>query len=139
MTQLDKLMAWLQTFPLWQELEMETDHLSQLPNSAGLYPRGIRELGRKKDITGAVRGVNALELTLYRRCCSGQQRTDNARWLLALQLWIQEQSALGLCPALGDEPQAEKIRAEQGRLESADQTGTDRYAVIVTAEFIKYY
>ena len=135
MTVLDKLISWLQTFPLWEGEKTCVDSLMSTPGSVGLYPRGIREMGRREDVLGNVEVVNRLQILLCRVTAGEDDRAEDAAWLLALQDWVRQQSAAGLAPRLGDVPEKEWIRAEQGRLKTPVQTGTGRYAVTITAEY----
>lgn len=139
MTALEKMTAWLQTFPLWQEERLHVDYLDAVPGNAGLYPGGLEEISRREDVLGHVTVQNRLHFMLYRVTSGQQDNGENSRWLLKFQAWVQEQCALGLAPHFGDDPTQEKIRAEQGKLKSASQTGTGKYAVAITAEYVKFY
>lgn len=135
MTALEKMKAWLQTFPLWQG-ELQVDVSGAMPGEQGLFPQGIQEISRKTDVSGNVTAINRLRFLLYRMAPLGQE--EHSLWLLKLQDWIQRQSGEGLAPQFGDDPQRERIRAEKGRLLSAPQSGTGRYAVEITADYILY-
>lgn len=139
MTALEKMTAWLQTFPLWQEERLHVDYLDAVPGNAGLYPGGLEEVSRREDVLGHVTVQNRLHFMLYRVTPGQQDNGENSRWLLEFQAWVQKQCALGLAPCFGDDPTQEKIRAEQGKLKSASQTGTGKYAVAITAEYVKFY
>lgn len=130
---LERITGWLQTFPLW-EGELAIDSLKPVPGSVGIFPRGVEELSRREDVLGNVRASNRLELMLYR--VSDGDGKQAAAWLLALQEWVNGQSAAGLAPQLGDVPGEEKLFARQGRLSAPAQTGTGRYAVKITAEYV---
>ncbi len=132
-----KLTDWLKTFPLWQEEALSVDYLDAAPGNAGLYPEGLEEVSRKGDVLGNVTVKNRLHFVLYRLCTGQQDGRENSLWLLQLQAWIQQQSIAGLTPKFGDVPEQESIYAQKGRLLSANQTGTAKYAVNITAEFIK--
>lgn len=138
MTALEKLVQWLKTFPLWED-DLHIDDLGAAPSNAGLYPGGLEELSRREDVLGNVTVVCRLHFLLYRRTARQQDHGENSRWLLQLQDWVQQQSAAGLAPVFGDDPQKEHIRAEKGKLQQASQTGTGKYAVSITAEFEKHY
>lgn len=130
---LEKITGWLQTFPLW-EGELAVDSIEPIPGSVGIFPRGVEELSRREDVLGNVELRNRLELMLYRVSDGDAQQA--AAWLLALQEWINGQSAAGLAPQLGDVPGEERLFARQGRLSAPAQTGTGRYAVKITAEYV---
>ena len=139
MTALEKVIAWLRTFPLWKEETLHVDYLAAVPGNAGLYPGGLEELSRRTDVLGNVTVRNRLHFVLYLRTAGQQDNGENSLWLMEFQNWVQAQSAAGLAPVFGDAPKDETIRAERGKLHNADQTGTGKYAVTLTAEFVKYY
>ncbi len=139
MTALEKITAWLKTFPLWNGQPLYVDYLDALPGQAGLYPEGLEQVSRHEDVLGIVTVKNRLHFVLY-RCTPGQQdNREHSEWLLLLQNWIQQQSIAGLAPCFGDVPEKESICAQKGRLRSADQVGTGKYTVTLTVEFIKQY
>lgn len=139
MTELDRIVSWLHTFPLWGDTELSVDHVKAVPGNAGLYPQGVEELSRHSDVLGNVTVENRLRLVLYRVSAGQSDSTDAANWLLQLQNWMQSQSAAGRAPRLGDDPAREQIRAEQGKLRNASQSGTGKYAVTITAEYVKQF
>lgn len=136
-TELNKIIRWLKTFPLWGDTVLWVDHLKMAPGFAGLYPQGIEEITRHQDVLGNVTVENRLKILLYRASTGQQDSPEAANWLLNLQNWIQSQSAAGLAPRLGDDPARERIWAQQGRLHNASQSGTGKYAVTITAEYVK--
>lgn len=139
MTALEKMKNWLLSFPLWEESRLFVDYVGAAPGNAGLYPEGLEERSRKTDVLGNVTVENRLRFMVYRVTAGQQDNEKNSTWLLALQNWVQQQSANGLAPRFGDDPSRERLRAEQGKLKTAFQTGTGKYAVKLTADFIKYY
>lgn len=139
MTALEKMTAWLQTFPLWQEESLSVDYVDALPGNAGLYPEGLEQVSRREDVLGNVTVENRLHFVLYRVTAGQQDNRENSQWLLELQSWVQQQSAAGLAPSFGDVPHRERISAQKGKLKAASQTGTGKYAVNLTVEFTKQY
>ena len=129
MTVLEKITAWLKTFPQWEE-NAGLDGMELTPGSIGLFPQGIEEIARREDVLGNVQVTSRFTMMVYRVAAG-----DGPAWMLALQQWVNQQSAAGLAPRLGDIPEKEQIRAEQGRLSAPNQTGTKRYAVKLTAEY----
>ena len=132
---LDKVMNWLQTFPLW-EGTLQVDYADAIPGSTGLYPRGITELSRREDVLGNVTVRCSWGFALQRAALPGE---ENARWLMEFQTWVADQNRLGLAPQFGDDPKQERIRAFEGRLHDRSQAGSGRYTVMLTAEFTKIY
>ena len=139
MTALEKITDWLRTFPLWEDGNVSVDYTDGLPGTVGLFPRGLEEVSRKIDVLGNVTVVNRLHFMLYRITTGQQHSPDHSTWLLALQNWIQQQSVQGLAPCFGDDPAREKIRGEKGMLKNSLQTGTGKYAVELTVEYIQNY
>lgn len=138
MTDLEKLLSWLKTYPHW-EGQLYTDHTEAAPVNNGVYPLGLEELERKEDVLGNVTARCRYRFTLQRMVTGQADNTAHAQWLLGLQSWVQAQCAARLAPTFGDEPAREQIRAEKGRLKDASQTGTAVYTVTITAEFIRRY
>ena len=136
MEYLETLERWLRAFPLWGQEEIRTDALPLRPGSVGLFPQGVEVLEEKTDLLGNVSIRCRQKFELQKVVCPGE---DPARWLLQLQQWMLEQSALGLAPRFGDVPAAEQIRAEKGRLKEITAAGTAVYTVTITAEFVKRY
>ena len=132
---LDKVMNWLQTFPLW-EGTLRVDYADAMPGNTGLYPRGITELSRREDVLGNVTVRCSWGFALQRAALPGE---ENARWLMEFQTWVADQNRLGLAPKFGDDPKNERIRAFEGRLHARSQAGSAQYTVMLTAEFTKIY
>ena len=132
---LEKMVAWLQTFPRW-EGTVQIDCLDALPGDTGLYPKGLTELSRREDVQGNL-WVHCRHDFILRRNASAS--ADNARWLLDFQDWVMEQERLGLAPKFGDDPKTERIRAISGQLHSHAQVGSALYSVQLYAEFTKIY
>ncbi len=136
MDRLERLKAWLRSYPHWGEAQLYVDYLDAVPENAGLYPRGLQEVKRTEDVLGNVTVACRYQFRLYRMTGEGQ---DNAQWLLSFQQWVQQQSAMGLAPRFGDVPAKEQMRAEQGALQEVSQAGTGVYSVILIADFMKVY
>ena len=132
---LDKVMNWLQTFPLW-EGTLQVDYADAIPGSTGLYPRGITELSRREDVLGNVTVRCSWGFALQRAALPGE---ENARWLMEFQNWVADQDRLGLAPKFGDDPKSERIRASEGQLQSHAQVGSALYTVKLLAEFTRIF
>lgn len=139
MTILEKMTSWLLSFPHWEKEALQIDYAAPAPENAGLFPQGLEELSRTRDVLGNQTVRNRLRFTLYRVTTGQQDNRQQSSWLLALQDWIQQQSALGLAPHFGDEPAMESIRVQQGSLKNGSRTGTGCYGVTIIAEFVKHY
>lgn len=138
MEELEKIKAWLMTYPGW-EGPVLVDHTQAKPENFGLYPTGTEQLHRTEDVLGNVAVRCRSSYILYRVTTGQQDNTRQAAWLLDFQNWVRQQSETGLAPPLGDEPATGQIRAEKGRLHKASQTGTATYGVAITAEYTKVY
>ena len=132
---IQRMANWLQTYPLW-EGKLTVDYTDGLPGSVGLFPLGVEEISRREDVAGGVSTHCRCVFHLDRVTEGQQDNTENARWLLAFQDWVRQQSLTGSAPTFGHEPAREHIRAEKGRLHKASQTGTAIYRVVLTAEFV---
>ena len=139
MNDLEKLRQWLRTFPLWEETNyLYVDFTDNLPGSTGLYPAGLEILGREADVLGNVTLRCRYNFALYRvGGVSGDGR--EALWLMQLQKWVMEQSAARLAPTFGDEPAAERITAQKGKLKEPVKAGCGVYSVILAAEFVRKF
>lgn len=133
---LEELRRWLQTFPQWGNAKIYVDDLAVRPQNAGLCPMGLEILENKEDLLGNRSLRCRQRFMLYRVATPGQEASV---WLLQLQKWVTEQSALGLAPRFGDEPDREVIRAEKGALKERTAAGTAVYTVMITIEFVKKF
>ena len=137
---LEKMQSWLLTFPQWEAGKLTfLDFTDGVPGNRGLFPKGEEILARKEDVLGNVTLSCRYHFALYRVAAGQEDQTENARWLMKFQSWVQQQDSLGLAPKFGDMPQSEHIRAEKGRLSSRKQAGSALYVVTLTADFTKYY
>ena len=132
---LDTVKQWLQTFPGWEDT-ITIDYMDAVPGSAGLYPKGIKEMNRREDVLGNLTVRYRYDFLLRRNAGKSE---ENARWLLEFQNWVMEQSRLGQAPQFGDEPKTEHFRAFEGQLQGQSQTGSTMYTVRLSAEFTKIY
>ena len=139
MTALETMTSWLKTFPLWDSQMLYVDCLDAMPENAGLYPEGLEEVTRRTDVLGNVTVENRLHFVLHRMTYGQQDNPLSSNWLLEFQKWVQQQCTAGLTPKFGDVPSRERIWASAGKLKSANQTGTARYTVNLTVQFVKHY
>ena len=139
-TSLEKMRGFIETFPGFNEIgQYDDDYTDKLPSAAGLFPSGLVEISRRTDLLGDVTVRNQLNFALYTRLEKYDDATGNAEWQAAFQEWVQEQSALGLAPAFGDDPRGERITAQNGVLYSADEEGTALYAIQVSVTFTRIF
>lgn len=138
MEELEKIKAWLQTYPGWDG-KVYVEYTCAAPGHFGLYPQGVEVQSVKKDVLGNSYAHCRSRYVLYRVTGGQADNTQNAAWLLDFQNWVQTQAAAGLTPSFGDDPSAERFSAQQGKLQNADQTGTGTYAVILTAQYTKIF
>ena len=138
MTQLEKLMAFVRSFPRWEEQPLQVDTTGAAPVNAGIFPLGEEILERREDVLGHVRIYCRSRYQLLRCCDRGNGQAD-AQWLQDFQQWVRQCSATGTAPAFGDDPAQEKLRAEKGALRAPEQADSTVYAVTITAEYVKDY
>ena len=146
MTDLEKLRAWIATYPAFDILaHFQCDFTDNaVPNNAGLFPSGLEEVERRTYITGGIAVTNQYNFGLY--CVFPKDPKDdigaavNAGWVMDFQLWVQEQSVRRLAPVFGDEPMRETIKAQNGTLYNVDEDGTvGVYMVQLAVQFIKKF
>ncbi len=131
------LLAWLKTYPGWEQEWLWVDRTDPAPGNIGLYPTGMRELSRREDVLGSVTVRNRQSFTLCRVTAGQTDGWASAQWIAGLQEWVQSQSLRGLAPVFGDSPGTERILAQAGRLQSACNAGTVKYTVSLTVEYEK--
>lgn len=131
-------------FPDWDILSSLTiDYTDQVPDCAGLFPNGMVELSRHKDILGRVWARNQYNFALYTNMAKSPDEdegaTFNADWMVGFQEWVQRQSILGLAPTFGDLPREEAITAQNGAIYSVDDEGTALYVVQINVTYTTIY
>ncbi|MDR1668660.1 MAG: hypothetical protein LBR76_01715 [Oscillospiraceae bacterium] len=140
MTPLEQMRVWLKTFPGGIPGNFQVDYTGEIPQNAGLFPAGTTEVSRERSVSGRVTVTNRLEFALYavfeKPVDAPAISAENAEWVMELQRWVQEQSALGLAPVFGNvNTRAETITAQNGAFHSKKDNGAGVYAVTVTAQF----
>lgn len=144
MNALEKIRCWLDQYPQIKRLQgLKVDYYSEQPDNSSIAPSGLVEVSRKEDILGNVVVNNQYNFALYfvlpKAPGDDAGATENADWLLEFQEWVQEQSICHLTPKFGDDPQSERIKAQNGANEYADKDGTGIYTVHLSVEFTKKY
>lgn len=144
MTALEKLKAWLATYDGYDILsQFYVDYTDQIPSSGGVFPSGLIEVQRKRDILGHMTVTNQYNFGLYyvftKAPGDDAGAIVNADWLMDFQEWVQAQSITGAAPAFGDEPRTEKIIAQNGVLYEATDEGLATYVVQLSVQFKKNY
>lgn len=124
---LEKLQAWLSTYPHWDTC----------PANICVLPKGMEEISRQEDVLGNTQTAYRCYVTLFWEMTGQESTGENANRLLDFQSWVGEQSALGLAPHFGDIPARERIRTEKGGLTAGAQIVT--YTVTLVADFMKVY
>ena len=144
MDALEKMRRFVASYPDADIFEsFSIDYTDNVPDNGGLFPTGLVELSRSKDLLGNVTVRNQYNFALYTLFTKAPGddtgATFNAEWLMGFQEWVQEQSARGLAPAFGDVPSDESITAENGQVHSADNEGTALYAVQIAVNYTKEF
>lgn len=142
MSDLDKLRKWIRTFPDRRKLNgFRVDYTDAIPNNGGIFPSGLVELSRTEDIIGNVTVRNQYNFGLYYVFAKAPGddvgATINADWVMDFQKWVQEQSVRRMAPTFGDEPETERIQAQNGVLYDAGDEGTATYMVQLSVTFYK--
>lgn len=144
MTALEKIRKWIATYPGYDILaSFQVDYTDQIPNNGGIFPSGLVEISRKKDIVGNITVVNqynfGLYYTLFKSPGDDAGASVNADWVMDFQEWVQDQSIAGKAPAFGDRARDERIIAQNGMLYDSDKEGTALYSVQLSVQFTKFF
>lgn len=129
MTDLQKMIRWLDLCPFIQTDLMHIDTTLAVPANAGLYPMGLKVLRHKPDVAGNHKAK--CRYTFLLRCVLPEGETA-AETVWKIQNWVFQQNMQGITPGLGQE---ESVWAEEGRLEKASQTGTSLYCMTLTVHY----
>ncbi len=144
MTPLEKLRNWIECYPGFDILSaFQVDYTDQVPNNGGVFPSGLLEIERRRDITGNVTVTNQYNFGLYyvfeKSPGDDAGASVNADWVMDFQEWVQKQSVTGKAPVFGDVPKDEKITAQNGVMFETDGEGTATYMVQLSVQFKKKY
>lgn len=144
MSDIERVRAWIETFPDHKKLDgFQVDYTDAIPNNGGIFPSGLVEISRTEDILGNVTVRNQYNFGLYyvfpKAPGDNEGATINADWVMDFQKWVQEQSIRRLAPTFGDEPETERIQAQNGVLYDAEEEGTATYMVQLSVNFTKIY
>lgn len=144
MTALDKIRDFIRQYPgadIFRDFHV--DYTDQIPFNGGVFPSGLTEISRSRDILGNTAVINQYNFGLYyvfeKSPGDDVGAEVNANWVMDFQEWVQEQSVTGAVPTFGDEPRSETITAQNGVLYDADEEGTAMYMVQLTVQFKKIY
>ena len=144
MTALEKIKQFEESYPGASALaSIMVDYTDQIPANGGIFPSGLVEISRKTDICGNVTVYDqynfGLRYIFEKSPGDDDGATQNAAWIMGLQEWVQEQSALGNAPVFGDVPQEETISAQNGSLFDTDEEGIAVYFVQISVKFTRKY
>lgn len=145
MTALEKIKDFICGYPNANILKrFNVDYTDQIPvNNGGIFPSGLVEMSRERDVTGKTVVTNQYNFGLYyvleKAPKDNEGATINAEWIMDFQEWVQEQSITGNAPVFGDIPSEEKITAQNGALYDANDEGLGTYMVQITATFKKIF
>ncbi len=144
MTPLEKIKAWLATYPGFDILgQFRVDYTDQIPANGGVFPSGLVEISRRTDICGNTTVENQYNFGLYyvfeKAPGDDAGATENADRIMGFQEWVQEQSVTGQAPIFGDVPREEQIMAQNGVMYEATDEGTATYMVQLSVRFMKKY
>ena len=127
MSALERLQAWLSTYPHW----------GNCPANICVLPKGLEEISRQEDVLGNTLVKCRYYVTLSWELPGQGSEAENAEKLLKFIQWVQFQSVSGLVPKFGDMSDREKIRTEKGGMTPDAQFVT--YNVTLVVDFMKVY
>lgn len=144
MTAIEKIRDFVKSYPGAEAIQgFHIDYTDQIPFNGGVFPSGLVEVSRARDILGNTAVTNQYNFGLYyvfeKSPGDDAGAAENADWVMDFQEWVQKQSISGKAPTFGDEPNRETITAQNGVLYSADEEGTAMYMVQLTVQFKKYF
>lgn len=144
MTPLEKIREFIESYPGHESINrFRVDYTDQIPFNGGIFPSGLVEVSRRRDILGNSTVTNQYNFGLYyvfeKSPGDDVGATENADWVMDFQEWVQQQSIMGAAPAFGDEPWSETITAQNGVLYDSDEEGTAVYMVQLAVQFTKKY
>ena len=144
MSDIERIRKWVESFPDHKKLDgFQVDYTDAIPNNGGIFPSGLVEISRTEDILGNVTVRNQYNFGLYyvfpKAPGDNEGAAINADWVMDFQKWVQEQSIRRLAPTFGDEPETERIQAQNGVLYDAEEEGTATYMVQLSVNFTKIY
>lgn len=145
MTDLEKLKAWLKTYPGADALkDFQVDYTDRLPGGLGLFPSGLTEIERRADVVGDVMVWNQYNFGLYivfpKSPGDDTGSQVNADWVMDFQKWVQAQSVRHLAPTFGNTDQrSENMSAQNGALFESDDEGTAMYMVQLSVTFKNFF
>lgn len=144
MNPLQEIREFLKRFPQYEKLErFYCDYTDKVPYNGGVFPDGLVEVSRIKDIFGNVTCVNQLNFAIYtvfpKPADDDETAAENADWVAAFQAWVQEQSATRQAPVFGDVSREERMTAQNGMLYQTDEEETALYMVQLSVTYTKKY
>lgn len=144
MTALEKMREFIESYPGFDILsQFQVDFTDQIPANGGIFPSGLVEISRKKDILSNTTITNQYNFGLYYVFAKvpgdDAGATINADWVMDFQEWVQKQSAIGAAPVFGDVPREERVIAQNGVLYDADDEGLATYMVQISVQFVKEF
>jgi len=122
---LEKVAAWVKSYPGWGGADLTVDNTAPTPGSCGLFPLGEEELSRQTDVVGNTRVRYRRNFALRRVAVRGE---NAARWMMDFGRWARTSDP----PALGDQTVA---RAVGGRLLTSVVTGIATYDITISLEY----
>lgn len=146
MSDLERLRVWLGTYPGAAEhlSNMRVDYTDALPGEFGVFPSGLVEISRRRDIVGDTLVRNQYNFAIYvvfpKAPGDDAGALINADWVMDFQKWVQEQSITGNAPTFGNySVRTETMSAQNGALFEASGEGLAMYMVQLSAVFSNYY
>lgn len=145
MTDLEKLQAWMKTYPGADRMPtMQVDYTDHLPGQFGVFPAGLVEVSRMENLLGGVTVTNqynfALYLVMAKEPGDDVAAAVNEDWVMDFQRWVQAQSVTHRAPTFGNrDTDRETISAQNGTLYTADDEGLAMYMVQLSAVFTDYF
>lgn len=144
MTALEEITAFIRSYPgSYRFRDFHIDYTDQIPANGGVFPSGLVEVSRVRDLLGNTTVTNQYNFGLYyvftKAPGDDAGAALNADWLMDFQEWVQERSIRGEAPVFGDVPQRERVTAQNGVFYAVEGEGTGTYMVQISVQFIKQF
>lgn len=142
-SKIQKLRDFIASYPKIDRFgEAHIDWTDAEAGNYGIMPTGESVIRRVSDVTGFMTVYKQYNISLYAMefTIDDIVRLETSGWLEEFTEWIEEQSALGLAPTLGDNPTDEYMTAQNGMLfELSDNGRTGRYQIQIQSFYEKHY
>ncbi len=140
----EKVRAWLNTCPYMDTFSdgIHIDWTAPGAGTFGIMPTGCTTVQDVEDVMGNRTVRKQYSIALYARgwTVDDVARLENTDFLDTFQEWVEEQQAMGCTPKFGDNPDEERITAQNGMLFALSENGqTGLYQIQIEITYDKQF